>query len=81
MKLNRNLTGVFTAISLLPITGCDVKPATTSTPTTSLSVKEVDYATDVVEFDGCQYIRSQGYYGYTFCHKGNCKNPLHKENR
>jgi hypothetical protein len=33
----------------------------------------------VVIIDGCEYLRKyEGYHsGYSFSHKGNCKNPIH----
>lgn len=37
----------------------------------------VTYPTEII--DGCEYIkRYEGYQrGYSFSHKGNCKNPIH----
>lgn len=28
----------------------------------------------IVVIDSCEYIKSYVYCGYTYCHKGNCKN-------
>jgi hypothetical protein len=33
-----------------------------------------------VVIDGCEYIKSP-VYGGVYSHKGNCKNPIHYENR
>lgn len=35
----------------------------------------------VCTYDGCEYIRSVVYGGITYCHKGNCKNPIHIYNK
>lgn len=35
--------------------------------------------TGTVLVEGCEYISLPGKYG--FSHKGNCKNPIHSENR
>ena len=47
----------------------------------SLSVKtttiQVEHGAVIIEIDGCEYIKSQVSSGYTYCHKGNCKNPIH----
>ena len=37
---------------------------------------------EVVEIDGCEYLRFDVTHGYaTLCHKGNCKNPIHCYNK
>lgn len=33
----------------------------------------------VVERDGCQYLLINAYGGWTYVHKGDCKNPVHKK--
>ena len=36
----------------------------------------------VIEIDGCEYLKSNGPDStYTYTHKGNCKNLIHKENQ
>ncbi len=33
----------------------------------------------VVELDGCEYVVNKNAYSGGVCHKGNCKNELHKK--
>ena len=40
-----------------------------------------DFHYDVIEIDGCEYIKAcNGYDGY-LSHKGDCKNPIHQYNQ
>ena len=34
----------------------------------------------VVVVEGCEYFRINAYTSYTYVHKGNCTNPIHKCN-
>lgn len=36
-------------------------------------------STEVQIIDGCEYIVSKNAYGNVVSHKGNCKNPIHKQ--
>lgn len=36
---------------------------------------------NVIVVEGCEYFVVDAYGGFTYVHKGNCKNPIHPENR
>ena len=38
-------------------------------------------AVQIAEIDGCEYLVSPNGYGDIYSHKGNCKNPYHKDNQ
>lgn len=44
-----------------------------------LSLPGCDNKGRIVDIDGCEYIRSAVYGGYTFTHKANCTNDVHKK--
>jgi hypothetical protein len=55
-----------------------------TTPKKNLNPVTVEHSfTDlegVVEFEGCEYFQFDSYGSYdTYEHKGNCKNPIHRE--
>ena len=33
---------------------------------------------DIVIIEGCEYLEYSAGHRYSLCHKGNCKNPIHK---
>jgi hypothetical protein len=61
--------------------GCE-EPTTTTLPTQhkvkiGVDVKELK----VVEIEGCEYFLGTFDRSAMFTHKGNCKNPIHPENK
>jgi hypothetical protein len=38
-------------------------------------------AMDIVTIEGCEYLQYSSGHRYSLCHKGNCKNPIHPENK
>jgi len=36
---------------------------------------------DIIIIEGCEYLQNSGSGDYSICHKGNCKNPIHPENK
>jgi hypothetical protein len=36
---------------------------------------------DVIFIEGCEYLEYSSGHRYSLCHKGNCKNPIHPENK
>ena len=56
---------------------------TITTQSTQHSVKIGIGATElkVVEIEGCEYFMGQYDRSGLFAHKGNCKNPIHPENK
>ena len=33
---------------------------------------------DIIIIEGCEYLQYSAGHRYSLCHKGNCKNPIHK---
>ncbi len=67
-----------TIIGLLLIigfTGCveDIKRK----PVIELLQRDYDLKYDIIEIDGCEYIRTYFDRSVSLTHKGNCKNPIH----
>ena len=40
---------------------------------------QLSFPPEIVEIEGCEYIRMGVNGGYVYTHKGDCKNPKHKE--
>lgn len=38
-------------------------------------------SSNVIVVEGCEYFVVDAHSSYTYVHKGNCKNPIHYENR
>ena len=36
---------------------------------------------DLITIEGCEYLQYSTGHKYSLCHKGNCKNPIHPENK
>ena len=36
---------------------------------------------DIIIIEGCEYLQYSNGNRYSLCHKGNCKNPIHPENK
>jgi len=63
-------------ISILVVAFCLILYACEPIPSKKIAVKHTYYDTyqyKVVEIDSCEYIASTVHYGYSICHKGNCK--------
>jgi len=64
------------AIVLLLLCGCDQSQQNTVTKGCPLNFAPV------VVVDGCEYYELYAYgFTKTYTHKGNCKNPIHWENK
>lgn len=69
--MNKILIIVFLLISMLVI-GCE------SQLDKKMNINQKEgFAT--VTIDGCEYIIVEGNVEYSITHKGNCKNPIHKQ--
>jgi len=74
---------IFVALVIFMITSCTrPTPSTIETENNKLSKNSEYYNTNVFEYtyEGCEYIRIDGGANAWGAHKGNCKNPIHKEN-
>ena len=38
-------------------------------------------ALKLIVIEGCEYLEYSSGHRYSLCHKGNCKNPIHPENK
>ena len=82
MTNNKNMKKLLLATLLIGmISSCE--EATTTTQLTQHSVKIGVSATQlkVVEIEGCEYFMGEYDRSALFAHKGNCKNPIHPENK
>lgn len=65
----------------LLLLGCNRVPPPVMTPLPDEGVGNVYRAYRTVEIEGCEYLLVHGYREESLTHKGNCKNPIHPENR
>lgn len=66
--MNKILIIVFMLISMLAINGCRNE------------TKDIPFGYATYEIDNCEYIATQSAVsGIVLTHKGNCKNPIHKQ--
>ena len=76
------ILGFLLGVILISLTSCEEQKSKTSVePPKELSKTADDYYRNVTEFtyEGCEYIKvgtGQNAWG---SHKGNCKNPIHKQ--
>lgn len=49
--------------------------------TISLKPRSEPDPENVVVVEGCEYFVVNAYTSFTYVHKGNCKNPIHPENK
>ena len=54
---------------------------TVPTKPTNIVTKEGNNKLRIVEIEGCEYLEFEQGHQYSLCHKGNCKNPIHPENK
>ena len=48
---------------------------------TNIVTRGGNNAIRIVEIEGCEYLEYEQGHQYSLCHKGNCKNPIHPENK
>ncbi len=72
---------IFVAFVIFMITSCN-RSMPSAVKTNELSKNSKYYDTNVIEYtyEGCEYIRIDVGKAVWGSHKGNCKNPIHKEN-
>jgi hypothetical protein len=82
MTNNKNMKKVLLATLLIGMVSSCEEP-TTTTQLTEHIVKIGVSATQlkVVEIEGCEYFMGEYERSALFAHKGNCKNPIHPENK
>ena len=49
--------------------------------TSNIVTNEGNNPIRIVEIEGCEYLEFEQGHQYSLCHKGNCKNPIHPENK
>lgn len=84
----KNIQAIAVLVLLLSNIGCQMAPDehnVLSPVRKELKLKLQDCCVticQIVVIDGCQYIVTQGHHfgEYSFCHKGDCSNPIHWEN-
>ena len=68
------------AIALIGmVSGCN-KPTVTK-KRTQIVTEQGASPMDIIIIEGCEYLQNSGSGDYSLCHKGNCKNPIHPENK
>jgi hypothetical protein len=68
---------LLSAIALMVLASCINKP-NVDTKTTQHKVGSFGEEVDVVTIEGCEYFVIQYDRSMSMCHKGNCRNPIHK---
>lgn len=65
------------AILIGMMSSCNQK-ATVKTQQTNIVTPQGGEKIQVVIIEGCEYLELAAGHRYSLCHKGNCKNPIHK---
>jgi len=55
--------------------------ATVTRKTTTIVTQDGGKPLKLIVIDGCEYFEYSSGHRYSLCHKGNCKNPIHPENK
>jgi hypothetical protein len=58
------------------ISGCE-EPTVTK-QSTKIVTEFGAHPMDIIVIEGCEYLQYSAGQRYSICHKGNCKNPIHK---
>ena len=61
------------------VSGCD-EPTVTK-KSTRIVTQYGARPMEIVIIEGCEYLQYSAGHRYSLCHKGNCKNPIHPENK
>ena len=68
------------AIALIGmVSGCN-EPTVTK-KRTQIVTEQGASPLDIIIIEGCEYLQYSNGNRYSLCHKGNCKNPIHPENK
>ena len=60
---------------------CSCNEPTVPTKPTNIVTKEGNNRIRIVEIEGGDYLEFEQGHQYSLCHKGNCKNLIHPENK
>lgn len=63
---------------LMVLASCDDKK-NDSTKDTNCKLGDTVYNLELIKIEGCEYLFTPYYKGAIMCHKGNCINPIHKQ--
>jgi hypothetical protein len=74
--VKKGLLGLF-AIGMMA--GCT--ESNLKTKRTTIILNDGDDPMQVVTIEGCEYLLCNNSHGDVIIHKGNCKNPIHPENK
>lgn len=61
------------------VSGCD-EPTVTK-QSTKIVTEFGAHPMDIIIIEGCEYLQYSAGHRYSLCHKGNCNNPIHPENK
>ena len=78
MKINMKKLLIATLLIGM-VSSCE--EATVTRKTTTIVTQNGGKPLKLIFIEGCEYFEFSSGHRYSLCHKGNCKNPIHPENK
>lgn len=80
MMMKTNMKKLLIATLLIGMAS-SCEEATVTRKTTTIVTQNGGKPLKLIFIEGCEYFEFSSGHRYSLCHKGNCKNPIHPENK